>query len=145
MGRPPKSKKLKVLEGNRGRRGLDYHEPEATGRPEITGDLDADAIFCWNEHIDQIVTNGGGRCDSLRIAGMCRWYSLYIRVHRLIEQSATPDYRQVILAGLAWKNYDAAASRFGLSPTDRARLKTEKPAQASKWDGLLAGTAKVVG
>lgn len=139
MARPRKSRALKVIEGNRSRRSLDYSEPEPNGMPEMPDDLDGDAAICWMQHIDQLVINGAGRGDSLRIAGMCRWYSRYIRLERMIDENPTPDYRQVIMAGMAWKHYSAAASAFGISPTDRARLRTDPPKKKeSKWLGLMA-------
>lgn len=138
-GRPRKSKALKTLEGNRSREDLDYDEPTGDGVPRMPDDLDADAFICWESTFSQLVLNGAGSGDTLRIVGMCNWYSLYVRLQRVIAQSEVPDYKTVILAGLAWKNFESSASRFGLSPADRARLRTEpKPKPNSKWSGLLA-------
>ena len=64
---------------------------------------------------------------------------LYRRLWEKLDANPGADYRLQIMCGMAWKAYDAAASRFGLSPADRAHLRTEPPKKTtSKWEGLLA-------
>ena len=134
-----KPKTIKLLEGNRSRLSLDYDEPAGLGLPKMPPGLDAVGKACWEAHIGQIIANGACEGDSVRIAGMCQLYSRYVKLGKEIDKSGGMDYRKVILCGLAWKNYDAGASRFGLSPGDRARLRTEPPKKkTSKWESLLA-------
>ena len=59
------------------------------------------------------------KTDSVMLAEMCRWYSRY----RQTADKPYADYRQTVLTVMAWKSFSQLAGKFGLTPSDRAKLK----------------------
>jgi len=59
------------------------------------------------------------------LESMCQWWGVYRAAMRQLLKRPNKDTR--IEADTAWRNYAAAASRFGLNPCDRAKLQIEKP------------------
>lgn len=142
-GRPPKTKQLKKFEGNRSRRDLNYDEPEGLGVPRMPGDLDPVAADCWDAHLSQVVANGAGSGDSLRIGGMCFWFSRFKEFAAISAEEKDPNRKVMFLnsCGTAWNNYSKAASAFGISPTDRARMRTDPKKATSDFDSDVAKNA----
>ena len=137
MGRPRKPKALKVFEGNRSREKLDYDEPASTGKPIKPDDLDKEASWLWDLVTPDVMTWGAGGADAPMLASMCRWWSLYRSLSARIETDEY-DFRVMIGATAAWKNFEKAASLFGLSPVARTKLRTPEKKPQTKWDDLLA-------
>lgn len=68
--------------------------------------------------------------DATELTGCCWWYGEYIKAMqamRPMRPTAKAYYRLANLAAIAWKHFAAAASRFGMTPADRARLKLSPP------------------
>lgn len=129
-----------MFEGNLGKRDLSYEEPEGLGQPVKPADLDPVASECWDAHLSQVVANGACQGDSLRLAGMCRWYSAYMRLSVLVDESPSP-WKLVVPCGVAWNNFSKQASLFGLSPADRARMRTDPKKTTSDFDSDVAKNA----
>lgn len=65
--------------------------------------------------------------DAPHLAGMCRWGAEYHRASTALAKTAPTNpahYRLMLAAAMAWKHFAAASSRFGMTPIDRARLKS---------------------
>ena len=131
-GRPPKPRDVKIFEGNRSKRDLDYVEPVASGLPIKPVDLDGMAAELWDRLIDSLVAYGAGESDSDRIAGMCRWWALYKHYTSLLP-GAEKEFSTLIMSATCWKQFEGLASKFGLSPADRAKL-GHKPAEKDAVD-----------
>lgn len=65
--------------------------------------------------------------DATELAALCEWWGRFREASQALdavsERQSTEYYRLSILANMAWKNFSAAASKFGLNPSDRARLR----------------------
>lgn len=136
MSRPRKSSETLKLHG---KFRADRHgtpEPAATGVLSKPDGFDVNAAWCWDQHIEQVVTNGAGGGDMGIFVSACEWWSMYCRMKELIA-SGDKDYRTFVKMSMAWKNYNTAASRLGLSPTERAKLRTQpqKKGKLSKFIG----------
>jgi P27 family predicted phage terminase small subunit len=114
--------------------------------PERPADLSADELAVW-DHVVETTPEGVLRLiDESELIGLCFWYGEYrraIAAMRGMRITAKAYYRTIQLAAIAWKHFAAAASRFGMTPADRARLKIapSKP----KDDGDALENLKLVG
>jgi phage terminase small subunit len=95
----------------------------------------------WDEVEAHVIQMGAAECDSATLAGMCRWYDEYRRLANQLARTAVLDvaYRQVqVAASLAWQRFVETAGKFGLTPADRARLKTNIEERRGALDEMLA-------
>ena len=129
MGRPPKS--LKQHKQDRTYRA-DRHgsrvsdaafEGDLPTRPD---DLSVDELAVWELVVNTSPEGLLRSIDESELRGCCEWYGEYRKVMgamRPMRATAKAYYRLANLAAIAWKHFAAAASRFGMTPADRARLK----------------------
>lgn len=131
MSRPRKtSVQLKVAGTFRKDRHGD--DPGSVGELACPADFDDDQRWCWDQHYPQVKANGAGGGDLGVFLGGCKWWALFVKCERKVN-AGNEDYRLYIKMSMAWKNWDRAASRLGLTPTDRAKLRIpEKPKQSGK-------------
>ena len=95
-------------------------EPIADGDPVRPRGLDPTAKKLWDAVVPELVAMGVvAKIDSTMLAEMCRWYSRY----RQTASMPNADYRQTVLTVMAWKSFSQLAGKFGLTPSDRAKLK----------------------
>jgi P27 family predicted phage terminase small subunit len=130
-GRPPKPTRLKILEGNRGRRTLNDREPHPTSgiptRPEF---LLPEAKRTWVRLSRELNALGLlTKVDRETLATYCESWALYVRAAKAIEGASIEDAKDAI--SLMVKMGDKLATfggKLGLSPSDRVRLAVpEKP------------------
>jgi phage terminase small subunit len=96
-------------------------EPVATGKPKKPRGLPREGSKLWDKVVPELTSIGVvARIDSTCLAEMCRWYARY----REMVDKPELDYRMLVLATMAWKQFSQLAKRFGLTPADRATLKT---------------------
>jgi len=137
-GRPRKPIALKITEGTfRADRDGDLAaQVQAGGSPSPPEHLAGDALEFWNQVVPGLISAGvAAACDSPALAMMCEWWARHRRFSRqLDEMTIDPGevYRTTILCGIAWTNFDKIASRFGLTPSDRAKLSVRPSGGASK-------------
>jgi len=101
-------------------------QPFAAGEICKPKDLGKWGSKLWDHVIDFAQQAGAGECDTECLAGMCRWYNEYRRiVSRMLKVSPCNDAHRPLLYGAAtaWRQFADMASRFGLTPADRAKLK----------------------
>jgi phage terminase small subunit len=123
MGRPPQSDEILKLTG-RWRADRHGNRPAAIGaigRPSPW--LDKYAKRWWTEHAPQLVANGVGEGDRSIIESAAVWYSVWRRTLAAIE-AGDGDYRTFIKCSMAWKSFASAASRLGIGPTERAKIRS---------------------
>jgi P27 family predicted phage terminase small subunit len=131
-GRPRKPLPALLLEG---RFRADRHgEAGSTWQPETAAAIDApdwlspDAKRLW-QALAPSLSNAGiaTEVDESELAALCDWWSRYREASRELDKlenrRSTEYYRLAILTSMAWKNFSSAASKFGLNPSDRARLR----------------------
>jgi len=115
----------------------------ATGTPERPpcGELDDTAIWLWDLVVKCLPTGALGRLDSAVLFGVCRAYSLWLQTERQIDGEADPFERRRLIrtAGILWERFSRNAAKFGMNPSDRARLKA--PAGDPILELLLSGRA----
>lgn len=76
--------------------------------------------------------------DTSELVGLCHWYGEWGRIMGLMRETRITDkkyFRLATLAAIAWKHFAAAASRFGMTPADRAKLKLA-PSESKQDDPL---------
>lgn len=149
-GRKPKPTKLKVLQGNPGKRPLNENELNIEPSvPECPKHLDKDAKKEWKRVIKILEPlNMLTRIDYAMLGAYCQLYSDWVKVEKEKQQ---PEFKPLMLkvtvdgAGnehvtatenpllksqrAILKEIRVFCSLFGMSPSDRARLQvpTSKP------------------
>lgn len=113
--------------------------------PERPADLSVDELAVWELVVGSSPDGVLRAIDQTELTGCCWWYGEYskaMRAMRPMEVTDTEYYRLSQLAAIAWKHFAAAASRFGMTPADRSRLKVavterkqEDPLEALKLIG----------
>ncbi len=144
-GRPRKPTQAKVLEGTYRRdRDGDPAAIVADGQPRPPKPLKGDALKLWQDLVPGFVAGGlVGERDSAALAGMCEWYARYRRLGDQLDQIDLDDkdiHALTLRVAIAWDKFCQTAARFGLTPSDRAKLRVDvaaaKPKVASrKRDG----------
>lgn len=123
-GRPLKPTAQKKYEGNPGRRELVADDFQPDGVPVKPEGLNKDASWLWDLVVDPLIAQRiATSVDTPLLIGVCCWWSLYATLQRTIDDDI-PDYRTVCMASMAWKAFTLGASKCGLTPSDRAGLKT---------------------
>lgn len=98
-------------------------EPVATGEPRKPRGLPREGSKLWDKVVPELTSMGvTAKIDETCLDAMCRWYARY----REMADTPEPDYRTLVLATMAWKQFLQLAKRFGLTPADRAALKTDR-------------------
>ncbi len=130
MARPPKSTAAHKRDGTfrddrHGDRVPDAEFPDAQlACPE---DLSGEAAVAWYRVVKSLPPDYLKQADIDHLAGMCRWLAQFNAISAAMEKievTAPPYYKLSMLAGMAWKHFAAASSRFGMTPADRAKLRT---------------------
>lgn len=128
-GKPRKPDELKILDGTfrKDKDGDPAQSVIAEGEPAMPPHLKGDAAAFWGEIVPQLLKMGVAKAsDSAALAMMCEWWGRYRRFSRLLDRmpSTNPkQYRTLGMVGLAWMNFEKAAAKFGLTPSDRAKLR----------------------
>lgn len=127
-GRPPKPLKIKLLEG-------DYREDRhgqpsiamatADGTPKCPGLLDEVGDELW-ETICTQQKNYLSTSDATALFALCQLWSLRAETLRMLDDDPTERYARA--AFIAYHNAaEKLMAKFGLTPSDRARLGEVSP------------------
>lgn len=124
-GRPRKSVAALKLHGT-------YRKDRHGDRPDDTVDgalcqkpswLEGEASAFWDRVIVPLALTGRAvELDGDLASGMCGWWAEYRSAETLKDKD------------LAWRNFVAAAAKFGLSPADRAKLAAPTSSGQSDFD-----------
>jgi hypothetical protein len=153
-GPPPTPTELRLLRGNPGKRAVNKREP----KPELDNgalpakltsqDL-AEARALWEEMAPRFVaTKLLSQIDRKVLERACR---LEVLGDRLLAESEKTPMRDTPNNGLqlapeltgALRCYDAADRiwfRFGVTPSERSRIRVGEETPKSKWAGLVKGS-----
>jgi P27 family predicted phage terminase small subunit len=137
-GRPRQPDELKILRGTfRADRDGDPAEAvPASGAPKPPTHLKGDGLKFWKQVVPGLVESGVAKaCDAPALAMMCEWWARYRKLSMLLDEDAPEnnpvaqvlkekqEYQRLVMLGIAWTNFDKVAARFGLTPSDRAKLR----------------------
>lgn len=143
MGRRPKPATLHMRQGTY-KPGRHQIQPVAGGELVRPTGLGQYGLWLWNRVIDFVEQAGAGECDTECLAGMCRWYQQYRRIYAVLEKLRPDDpaHRELLYSGAAaWRQFVDMASRFGLTPADRAKLKHGIEETPSTLERMLGNRA----
>jgi P27 family predicted phage terminase small subunit len=138
MGRrgPPKQPlELKLLNGTyrRDRDGDLAERVVVLGEPKKPEDLPPEASAFWEQWVPRLVELGIAKdVDAPALEQMCFWWARSKELRQVLQKISravlTKEYfRTQVLAAQADKSFNNIASRFGLTPADRTRLRNELP------------------
>ena len=127
-GRPPKSTAQHKLEGTYRptRHAARLDEATVPGIPSKPVGMDGQAGWLWGMVTDHLPPEAMSQLDTAALVGVCRWWSLWREYDQQLDDGEGNAYKTLIMAVAAWKQFEKAAAKFGLSPVDRARLKITK-------------------
>jgi phage terminase small subunit len=138
MGRLPKSAAQHKAEGTyRTTRHASRAEMAIrAGVPEMPTDLDEEGRRVWERITSELPAEVLSKLDTFALADMSRTWSLLCKYQKLVADDPLDDKTARLLNATQgiWLKY---AARFGLSPTDRSRIKTP-PQQDDQIDPIAA-------
>jgi phage terminase small subunit len=132
-GRPRKPVEAKILEGTfRADKDGDPTTFLAPGEPVPPPHLKGPALEFWGEVVPGLVALGVARAaDAPALAEMCTWYARYRKLARAFDRAKVGPGNSGLMMqmGVSFDKFNGLAARFGLTPSDRAKLRVaEKPA-----------------
>ena len=130
-GRPRKSAKLKLMEGSHVpcRDGDEDEIVLADGVPSPPYPLKGEALKHWNELVPRLTQMGvSSEVDSHSLALMCQAWASIRKLQPKVDKEPDGPARMPWLGFT--KQWVELASRFGLTPSDRAKLRIERPASS---------------
>lgn len=156
-GRKPKPTKLKILEGNPGRRPLNLNEPDPLPiAPECPDWLLDDAKEEWKRLAPELeklklLT----KIDKMAFVGLVQSYAMYKKASEFIKKNGTTyriprtdksgkvtsvyiaPFPEVAIANQSLKQIRAFATEFGLTPSSRGRIQLPWEDFDDEFDRLL--------
>lgn len=129
MGRPRKPVDLRLLEGSyQPSRHGPLPEPEETApKPVKPAGLTGESGKMWDRLLPLLEPVVRER-DTPLLVEMCTWWAELKRVRAALKKSGpgAKGYQQLLVsAGICSDKVDKIASRFGMTPSDRAKLRAE--------------------
>lgn len=136
-GRKPKPTKLKLVQGNPGKRPLNDAEPQPENKaPACPAWLDKISKAKWKSVAPELERIGVlTKIDGAILAAYCKNYSRWVMAERVLTEKGT-TYESNTAKGIivrvrpelkiaeeAMRQMRAFASEFGLTPSSRTRLK----------------------
>jgi P27 family predicted phage terminase small subunit len=147
-GRPPKSTRLRKLDGNPGKRPLNEREPRPTGplvKPEfVTGE----AAKEWDRAVGAMPDGLYTAADAPVLAVYCvAWVLFRNALAQVAKEGMTAvgstgqkiAHPSIAVAAKQSEIILRASDRLGMSPVARARLEVNDAPPQSKFAGLLGG------
>jgi P27 family predicted phage terminase small subunit len=143
MGRggKPIPTRLKILMGNPGKRRINSNKPQPIGEAEMPSGLSGDAENEWNRLYPELTRLGLLTVvDASAFAAYCECWGLYRRACRdmkelTVESKGRPFPNPAItIAAECRRQMLAYQTKFGLTPSDRARM--QLPGRNKEKDDL---------
>ena len=150
-GRKPKPTRLKLIEGNPGKRPLNKHEPKPEPKvPTCPAHLCPAAKAEWKRLARELFVLGiVTALDRAALAAYCQAYGRWAEAERKLKETPMLIKLPVRLhpahrpgSAIANKQLELMAkymAEVGLSPVSRTRVEARPPYHRSKFDGLLGG------
>lgn len=128
-GRPPKPLSLHIAEGTlrEDRHGSKDDIPHPEGKPKRPSKMKKDAAWLWDNHVAKLVESGVATAiDAPQLWRMCDCWHELRRCWAELEKTQPVEkdyYRYLLQSQMLEKMFDSIASRFGLTASDRMRIK----------------------
>lgn len=130
MGRnPDPTEKLKARGTFRKDRHGDRVDNEFEGQPMPLKRLTGDALKLWKFVVESLPQKVLAEADSLLIQIMCESYANYRKAEK--EHNKSGEWKDFCKMQAFAKQVREIASRLGMSPVDRAKLKVSSPGKKS--------------
>ena len=120
----PKSNELLKLRGT-------YRPGRHAGRPPRVSPLGKPSSWLtvtaqkwWQDHASQLAVNGVGAGDASVVETAAVWYGVWRETLSAIE-GGNAEYRTFCKLAMASKAFSAAASKLGIGPTERSRIRSQ--------------------
>ena len=135
-GPAPKPTRLRVIQGNPGKRPLNKNEPKpALGRPPCPRWLNEEAKKEWRRIVPELARIGVLTIvDRLALAGYCQAYARWRQAEEAIEKygmigkTESGYVQQLPYVSIAQKSLALMrnlAAEFGMTPSSRSRIKAD--------------------
>ncbi len=122
MPHRPKPTKLKILEGNPGKRPLPTDEPQPQGVPECPASLDAVARAEWHRIAPELIRLGLlTAVDQETFACYCEAVSMLKAARREMKRRGVLSPARLV-ADAMLRQVRALGTEFGLTPSARSRM-----------------------
>lgn len=131
-GRRPKPDVLKIAQGTyRAKRsGNPKDKVDVKGAPKKPHFENPYADALWDETVKELVELGvATKIDAPLLRTMCELWGLYRMAYEIAEKDPTDKDARIAVVSYVAK-FEQVAARFGLNPSDRGRIKIEKPKQS---------------
>ena len=129
-GRPRKPTELKVAQGTY---RADRDGPRPEDLPNLDGEIERQSFpnhaarQMWNTVVQQLIDAGVVKPTDVPMArSMCEFWGLYWSSYKLASKNPTDPAIRVAVCSY-WTKFEQAAARFGMNPSDRSRLRLDKP------------------
>ena len=132
-GRKPKPTKLKIVEGNPGKRAINQNEPKVMGTPRCPEHLDEEAKKEW-KRMSKLLSKAGllANVDKAQLAMYCQAWGRWVEAeeklkkHGMIVRAPKSGYPMqspyLAIANQAMKQLQTSLVEFGMSPSSRSRI-----------------------
>lgn len=132
MGRPPKPRRMKIIQGNSGKRPIGEDPPVELGIPECPAHLTPEAAIEWNR-VSQELNEAGllAKADRGALAAYCQTWARWVDAETQLAKTGTvvkaPSGYPIQSPYLAIANKALELMRsfmveFGMTPVSRARV-----------------------
>ncbi len=128
-GRKPKPTVLHIAQGTHRN---DRHGPQ-DAQPEIDPTLTKPEFECpyasklWDDEVQATIDAGlATKVDGPLLRSACELWGLYVMSYQIALNDPTDKDARIAVTNY-WAKFEQAAARFGWNPSDRSRLKIEKP------------------
>lgn len=149
MGRPRKPTEKHVRDGTlrKDRHGSRTKQPKFDGEPERPAGLSADARKHWETIVPALIAQGVAKSiDAPALAAMCEQWGEYCAAKRLKVYDLKEKRQRQMLINAALRAWRDLAARFGMTPTDRAKIEVQPDGEKENpFKQLLEGQAKTKG
>lgn len=146
----PKPTKLRIIQGNPGKRPLNENEPQPKlGIPPCPNFLTKPARAEW-KRITPLLAEVGllTHIDRAALAAYCQAWGRWVETEQLLRKTGTlvksPNgypmpHPLLAIANKAMMQMRSLLLEFGMSPSARSRMKAGMPQERDPFEDLLAG------
>jgi P27 family predicted phage terminase small subunit len=149
-GRPPKPTRLRLIQGNPGKRALPKNEPRPVAKaPSCPPWLSKEAKTEWKRIAPKLLRLGLlTEIDRAALAGYCQCWARWREAERAItrhgmtfvtESGYVCQRPEVGISKHARQGMRAFLAEFGMSPASRTRVAASRPEVLDEMEELLRG------
>jgi len=153
-GPPPKPTRLKLLQGNPGRRPLSENEPQPEiGRPTRPHWLLPEAKREWSRIVPELLRLGLlAKIDRAMISMWCQCWGMYVEAVKDIRQNGMSYSKEdgyegqrpsVAVMNHMIEKMTTLSAKFGMTPSDRSKISVPQPEAKDAFAEFLDKTGQM--